>query len=166
MILYLKEWQRSRRRESPQWYLWWRNRSFKDKGHSEKVGLYNRTRPRNRFREGRFIPNSGLSILINEKILEKPEYLGQYGTIKRIVVNKNNAYNSGVNGPSYSAYVTYSTENEASTAILVNCFLWKFHWNMISRLTNSISITEWYGPHTERLSTFCLVLFSFLSGHI
>lgn len=54
------------------------------------------------------------------KILEKPEYFGQYGNIVKIAVNKVHVYNSGTaTGPSYSAYITYSNEIEASTAILV-----------------------------------------------
>ena len=46
-------------------------------------------------------------------------YFGQYGKITKLVVNKNKVYNSsGTNGPSYSAYITYSTPQEASLAIL------------------------------------------------
>ncbi len=47
------------------------------------------------------------------------EYFGQYGRIVKLVVNRNKVYNSnGPNGPSYSAYVTYSACEEASIAIL------------------------------------------------
>ena len=47
------------------------------------------------------------------------EYFGQYGSIIKAVVNKNKAYNpTGRNGPSYSAYVSYSQPREASLAIL------------------------------------------------
>jgi len=60
----------------------------------------------------------------------KKEYFGQYGKVSKIVVNTNNAYNpKGSNGPSFSAYVTYSCEREASMAIIVShlfentCFL-------------------------------------------
>lgn len=49
----------------------------------------------------------------------KYEYFGQYGNITKIVVNKGKAYNpNGLNGPSFSAYITYSTMQEASLAIL------------------------------------------------
>ncbi len=52
-------------------------------------------------------------------MLLKPEYFAQYGTVTKIVVNKNKAYNpNGPNGPSYSAYITYSTHQESSIAIL------------------------------------------------
>ncbi|MCQ2821303.1 MAG: hypothetical protein MJ252_28925 [archaeon] len=49
----------------------------------------------------------------------KYEYLGQYGTIQKIVVNRNKAYNqTNTNGPTFSAYVTYAKPCEASIAIL------------------------------------------------
>ena len=62
----------------------------------------------------------GLSRKIaNQDILLKKEYFGQYGNIVKIVVNKNKAYNQNdPNGPSYSAYVTYTKPFEASLAIL------------------------------------------------
>ena len=57
--------------------------------------------------------------LANREKLGKYEYLGQYGNIIKIVVNKNKAYNTAnPYGPSYSAYVTYSKPSEASIAIL------------------------------------------------
>ena len=59
------------------------------------------------------------SNIANKEKLNKHEYLGQYGTIVKIVVNKNKAYNqNNPNGPSYSAYVTFSKPCEASIAIL------------------------------------------------
>ena len=62
----------------------------------------------------------GLSDSISEKgILIKYEYLGQYGKITKIVINKKKAYNLNNRfGPSFSAYVTYSSPEEASIAIL------------------------------------------------
>jgi CCR4-NOT transcription complex subunit 4 len=62
----------------------------------------------------------GLSSKIaNKDILYKKEYFGQYGTIVKIVVNKNKAYNqNNPKGPSFSAYITYSKPMEASIAIL------------------------------------------------
>ena len=51
--------------------------------------------------------------------LMKYEYFGQYGSIRKIVINKKKAYNlNNPYGPSYSAYVTYSHPCEASIAIL------------------------------------------------
>ena len=59
------------------------------------------------------------SNLANKEKLNKYEYLGQYGSIVKIVVNKNKAYNqNSPHGPSYSAYVTFSKPCEASIAIL------------------------------------------------
>ncbi len=62
----------------------------------------------------------GLSQNISKKeLLLKNEYFGQYGTIIKLVINKKKAYNlNNPNGPSYSAYITYSKPNEASIAIL------------------------------------------------
>jgi len=62
----------------------------------------------------------GLSSSLADKVkLNKYEYLGQYGTIIKTVVNKSKAYNQhSIHGPSYSAYVTYSKPSEASIAIL------------------------------------------------
>ena len=58
------------------------------------------------------------SVADREK-LHKFEYFGQYGSIIKIVVNKNKAYNqNNPNGPSFSAYVTFSKPSEASIAIL------------------------------------------------
>lgn len=48
------------------------------------------------------------------------EYFGQYGKINKLVVNRNMPYNpNNQKGPSYSAYITYSNEREASLAIYV-----------------------------------------------
>lgn len=62
----------------------------------------------------------GLSPRIASKtLLLKPEYLGQYGTITKIVVNTSKAYNpKNTVGPCYSAYVTYNSYRDASIAIL------------------------------------------------
>jgi CCR4-NOT transcription complex subunit 4 len=62
----------------------------------------------------------GLSSKIaNKSTLTSKEYFGQYGTINKIVVNKNKAYNqNNPKGPSFSAYVTYAKPHEASIAIL------------------------------------------------
>jgi len=62
----------------------------------------------------------GLSASIaNKDKLSKWEYFGQYGTIIKIVVNRNKAYNqNNPHGPSFSAFVTFSKPSEASIAIL------------------------------------------------
>ena len=54
-----------------------------------------------------------------EQKLKSYEYFGQYGKIIKLVVNKNKTYNTnGPNGPSYTCFITYSTEAESSLAIL------------------------------------------------
>jgi CCR4-NOT transcription complex subunit 4 len=59
------------------------------------------------------------SSIASRETLQKKEYFGQYGNITKIVVNSNKAYNlNNPNGPSFSAYVTYSKPYEASLAIL------------------------------------------------
>ena len=62
----------------------------------------------------------GLSESIADRdLLSKFEYLGQYGKILKIVINKKNGYHkNGKYGPSYCAYITYSKSSEASIAIL------------------------------------------------
>jgi CCR4-NOT transcription complex subunit 4 len=59
------------------------------------------------------------SLVKKESLLTKFEYFGQYGKVLKLVINKNKAYNAnGPSGPSYSAYITFSTAIEASLAIL------------------------------------------------
>ncbi len=54
-----------------------------------------------------------------ESQLKSYEYFGQYGKIIKLVINKNKTYNSnGPNGPSYTCFITYSSEAESSLAIL------------------------------------------------
>jgi len=62
----------------------------------------------------------GLSESIADRnTLIKFEYLGQYGKILKIVINKKKAYHQNSKyGPSFSAYITYSKPSEASIAIL------------------------------------------------
>lgn len=69
--------------------------------------------------------NKFLTHIINnfsfcKKILSSYEYFGQYGKINKLVVNKNMPYNpNNQKGPSFSAYITFSNEREASLAIYV-----------------------------------------------
>ena len=54
-----------------------------------------------------------------EQKLKSYEYFGQYGKIVKLVINKNKTYNTnGPNGPSYTCFITYSSEAESSLAIL------------------------------------------------
>lgn len=55
----------------------------------------------------------------DSEILKSSQYFGQYGTLKKVVVNTNYVYKpKGSAGPSYGAYVTYSSPKEAALAIL------------------------------------------------
>ena len=56
--------------------------------------------------------------IANEESLIKKEYLGQYGSIHKIIVNKNGYMKNESNSPTYSSYITYSNEIEASLALL------------------------------------------------
>ena len=50
--------------------------------------------------------------------LSKEDYFGQYGNITKIIVNKDKPFHpKSPQGPTYSAYITYSTDREASLAI-------------------------------------------------
>ena len=54
-----------------------------------------------------------------ENKLKSYEYFGQYGKIIKLVINKNKTYNTnGPNGPSYTCFITFSSEAESSLAIL------------------------------------------------
>jgi len=54
-----------------------------------------------------------------EDTLEKLEYMGQYGKITKLSINKSKVYSpNSYNGPSYSAYIMYSSKKEASLAVL------------------------------------------------
>lgn len=56
--------------------------------------------------------------LANEETLKNKDYMGQYGTIKKIIVNKDKPFNKGVRDSlSFSAYITFSCEIEAAVAI-------------------------------------------------
>ena len=59
------------------------------------------------------------SLIKIEEKLKAYEYFGQYGKIVKLVVNKKKIYNlNGPNGPSYTCFITYSSEDESSLAIL------------------------------------------------
>jgi len=64
-----------------------------------------------------YITNLALSIA-KEEYLRKYEYLGQYGKIEKIVINKNNLYSvNSPHGPSVSAYVTFASKKDALACI-------------------------------------------------
>ena len=55
--------------------------------------------------------------IADESILRSYEYFGQYGTITKCVVNKTTVYTTHPQGPSYAAYITYSSQEEAGLCI-------------------------------------------------
>lgn len=55
-----------------------------------------------------------------DQTLKSLDFFGQYGKIEKIVLNTNNVYNGSKGGPSYSAYITFSSPRESATAILVS----------------------------------------------
>lgn len=57
------------------------------------------------------------SAVAEEEVLKSHAYFGQYGNIKKCIINKSNAYQVGNSGVSYGAYITYSTEEEAIASI-------------------------------------------------
>lgn len=62
----------------------------------------------------------GLSPAIStEETLTKPAFFGQYGRIKKCVVNKNSGYKHGASSYSFGAYVTFEREEEAANCIAV-----------------------------------------------
>ena len=58
------------------------------------------------------------SSLANKNILSSWQFFGQYGHITKIVVNKGGYSQSFKNDTTYSAYVTYSSQEEAAIALL------------------------------------------------
>ena len=52
------------------------------------------------------------------EILKRHEYLGQYGELDKLSVVRNGFTGKGQKGPSFSVYITYRTELQASLAIL------------------------------------------------
>ena len=65
------------------------------------------------------VENSLLSsFLLHGQVLRRYEYFGQYGKILKVVVNKNNMYNSSSpQGPTVSAYVTFTRKEDAGACI-------------------------------------------------
>ena len=64
----------------------------------------------------------------------KPEFLGQYGKILKILINNSKPYKaSGSSDISYSAYVTYSSAKEAALALLVLLILLIVHRPILLR---------------------------------
>ena len=93
------------------------NKDVYNKDYEEKIINDNSS---NRIISKNLVYIIGLSESIADKnILIKYEYLGQYGKILKIIINKKKAYNKNNKyGPTYSAYITYNDPKEASIAIL------------------------------------------------
>ena len=56
--------------------------------------------------------------IANKDTLIKKGYLGQYGSIQKIIINKNGYFKNESDYPTYSSYITYSSQIEASLALL------------------------------------------------
>ena len=56
--------------------------------------------------------------MAKEDTLKRFEYFGQYGKVLSVTLNKEKAFQSENQGVCHSAYIQYSTEREASIAIL------------------------------------------------
>ena len=56
--------------------------------------------------------------IASEEKLKSVEYFGQYGNLQKVVVNTKDVYNATRGGPSYSAYLTFSSARESAIAIL------------------------------------------------
>ena len=56
--------------------------------------------------------------LAHPDVLKKQCYLGQYGKIDKISVNKNGFTGKSQKGPSFSVYISFQKDNEAALAIL------------------------------------------------
>ena len=66
-----------------------------------------------------YIIGFSYELLQLESKLKSFEYFGQYGKIVKFAINRKKQYNSdNPLGPSYTCYITYSTEAESSLAIL------------------------------------------------
>jgi hypothetical protein len=66
-----------------------------------------------------YIIGFSYELLQLELKLKSFEYFGQYGKIVKFAINRKKQYNSdNPLGPSYTCYITYSTEAESSLAIL------------------------------------------------
>jgi RNA recognition motif. (a.k.a. RRM, RBD, or RNP domain) len=56
-------------------------------------------------------------MIADESVLRSYEYFGQYGKITKCVVNRSTVYTNHPQGPSYAAYITYSSQEEAGLCI-------------------------------------------------
>ena len=56
--------------------------------------------------------------LADQRKLFKDEFFGQYGNVKKITINNSGYYKNNNENMTYSAYITYASEYEASLALL------------------------------------------------
>lgn len=57
--------------------------------------------------------------MLDEELLKREDYFGQYGLVKKVIVNKQKGVkNSNSKELFYSGYITYENETEATLAIL------------------------------------------------
>lgn len=104
--------------------------------------------------------------LASKELLNKYEYFGQYGQISKIVVNKNKAYYSeSQSKPSYSAYISYQTPQEASLAILaVDSIIADEH--LIRASYGTTKYCTFYLKNSECTNKDCLYLHSIADDEV
>lgn len=93
-------------------------------------------------------------------MLSKKEYFGQYGKITKIYINTTNAYDpENKNGPSFSAFITYTNDYEAALAILcVEGFFLNGH--VLRAAFGSNKYCNHFLKNTQCLSKDCMYIHS------
>ena len=100
------------------------------------------------------LPNN----LASPAILEKKEFLGQYGKIKKIIVNKN-GYKKKLD-KTYSAYITFSSFEETSFALLsIDNFY--YDKNLLKTSFGTTKYCNFFLNGIECINKDCLYLHNF-----
>ena len=100
------------------------------------------------------LPNN----LASPEILEKKEYLGQYGKIKKIIINKN-GYKKNLD-KTYSAYITFSSFEETSFALLsIDNFY--YEKNLLKTSFGTTKYCNFFLNGIECINKNCLYLHNF-----
>ena len=100
------------------------------------------------------LPNN----LASPEILEKKEYLGQYGKIKKIIINKN-GYKKNLD-KTYSAYITFSSFEETSFALLsIDNFY--YEKNLLKTSFGTTKYCNFFLNGIECINKDCLYLHNF-----
>jgi RNA recognition motif-containing protein len=91
--------------------------------------------------------------------LTRQEYLGQYGKVAKVIVNKKTPFKKDNGSPTYSAYVTFSNEKEASICVVVAQFKKSFKVLEIYNWQQAIDGFEIFGSKLNAsygTSRYCL----------